>query len=170
MTSEPELPPDLDPRQTRRTGARVIEHGLPGLPEVLTYQMSIPVAYWTVSTCAVVLFLRFQQQDDKFWPKVRMGTYFLEERWTAHSMWAGKSWPHDPIAKPPLRAHPRARYAGHRYQWLRQAHLSTSKPWLAQAMATVENPGHGRGALVRRRGAVRYNDAPGRLAAAWFSP
>jgi hypothetical protein len=56
MTSEPELPPDLDPRQTRRT------------------------------------------------------------------------------------ARPRARYAGHRYQWLRQAHLSTSKPWLAQAMATVETP------------------------------
>ena len=101
MTSEPELPPDLDPRHTRRTGARVIEHGLPGLPEVLTYQMSIPVACWTAPTSAVVLFLRFQQQDDKFWPKVTMGTYCRDgERWTAHRMWASKSWPHDPIAKP----------------------------------------------------------------------
>jgi hypothetical protein len=101
MTSEPELPPDLDPRHTRRTGASVIEHGLPGLPEVLTYQMSIPVAYWRAPSCAVVLFLRFEQWDGKFWPKVTMGTYFRDgERWTAHRMWAGKSWPHDPIAKP----------------------------------------------------------------------
>jgi hypothetical protein len=91
MTSEPELPPDLDPRHTRRTGARVIEHGLPGLPEVLTYQMSIPVAYWRAPSCAVVLFLRFEQWDGKFWPKVTMGTYFRDgERWTAHRMWAGK--------------------------------------------------------------------------------
>jgi hypothetical protein len=101
MTSEPELPPDLDPRHTRRTGANVIKHGLPPLPEVLTYQMSIPVAYWTASSCAIVLFLRFQQWDDKVTPNVTMGTYFLEgERWVAHRMWAGKSWPHDPVAKP----------------------------------------------------------------------
>jgi hypothetical protein len=100
MTSEPELPPDLDPRHTRRTGASVIEHGPPGLPEVLTHQMSIPVAYWRAPSCAVVLFLRFEQWDGKFWPKVTMGTYFRDgERWTAHRMWAGKSWPHDPIAK-----------------------------------------------------------------------
>jgi hypothetical protein len=74
MTAEQELPPDHDPRHIRRTGARVIEHGLPGLPEVLTYQMSIPVAYWRVPSCAVVLFLRFQQWDGKFWPKVTMGS------------------------------------------------------------------------------------------------
>jgi hypothetical protein len=43
MMSEPELPADLDPRYARRTGASVIERGLPELPEVLTYQMSIPV-------------------------------------------------------------------------------------------------------------------------------
>ena len=101
MTSEQELPPDLDPRHTRRTGARVIEHGLPGLPEVLTYQMSIPVACWRAPSCAVVLFLRFQPRDGKFWPKMTMGTYFLDrDGWTAHRMWAGTSWSHDPIARP----------------------------------------------------------------------
>jgi hypothetical protein len=101
MTSEPELPPHLDPRHTRRTGANVIEHGLPELPEVLTYQMSIPVAYWRASSCAVVLFLQFTHEEGKFRPRVTMGTYFLDgERWRAHRMWAGKSWPHDPIAKP----------------------------------------------------------------------
>jgi hypothetical protein len=101
MTSEPELPPDLDPRNIRDTGAKVIEHGLPELAEVLTYQMSIPISYWTAPRCAVVLFLRFQQWDGKFWPKVTMGTYFQDgQRWIAHQMWAGKSWPHDPIGEP----------------------------------------------------------------------
>jgi hypothetical protein len=78
MTSQPELPPQLDSEFTRRAGARVIEHGLPGLPEVLTYQMSIPVAYWRAPSCAVVLFLRFEPWDGKFWPKVTMGTYFRD--------------------------------------------------------------------------------------------
>jgi hypothetical protein len=40
--------------------------------------MSIPVAYWRAPSCAVVLFLRFEQWDGKFWPKVTMGTYFRD--------------------------------------------------------------------------------------------
>jgi hypothetical protein len=101
MMSELELPPELDCEYSRRTGASVIEHGLPELPEVLTYQMSIPVAYWIAPTCAVVLFLRFEPWDGRFRPKVTMGTYGRDrERWNAHRMWASKSWSHDPIAKP----------------------------------------------------------------------
>jgi hypothetical protein len=94
MMSEPELPAGLDPRCARRAGASVIERGLPGLPEVLTYQMSIPVAYWRASVCAVVLFLRFHPAGGKFRPTVTMGTYFLGgERWSAHRMWASTEQP-----------------------------------------------------------------------------
>ena len=40
-----DLPPQFDPRNMRRTGLDVLEHGLPALPENLTYRMAIPVAY-----------------------------------------------------------------------------------------------------------------------------
>jgi hypothetical protein len=92
-------------------GAEVLARGLPALPEVLTYQMSIPVAYWTASRSAVVLFLHFRQRDfevppagaahDEVTPMVMMVTFSLDgERWTADPMWYSTGWSHDSIAKP----------------------------------------------------------------------
>ena len=42
-----------------RTGTHMLEHGLLPLPEVLTRDMSVPVAYWKARQCAVVLTLAF---------------------------------------------------------------------------------------------------------------
>jgi len=44
-----------------RIGIDVLEHGLPALPETLSYQMALPVAYWKADKCAVVLILRFSR-------------------------------------------------------------------------------------------------------------
>ena len=46
-----DLPPQFDPKNMARTGIAVLDHGLPPLPDVLSYQMAIPVAYWTASRC-----------------------------------------------------------------------------------------------------------------------
>lgn len=92
-------------------GAEVLAGGLPALPEVLTYQMSVPVAYWKASRSAVVLFLHFRGRDfglppagaapGEVTPMAMMVTFSLDqERWTADPMWAGTGWPHDPIADP----------------------------------------------------------------------
>src|SRR5260370_41548253 len=45
-----------------RTGIEVLSHGLPELPEQLSYLMAIPVADWTAPHSAVVLFLKFQRE------------------------------------------------------------------------------------------------------------
>lgn len=101
MREASELPPYLDRRQRRQTGAEVLACGLPVLPDVLTYQMSIPVAYWKSTQCAVVLFLAFREFDGIQVPSMTMGTYFRGgERWSPHRMWGGLGWPYDPIAKP----------------------------------------------------------------------
>jgi hypothetical protein len=101
MREASELPPYLDRRQRRQTGAEVLACGLPVLPDVLTYQMSIPVAYWKSAQCAVVLFLAFRKFDGIQAPGMTMGTYFRGgERWSPHRMWGGLGWPYDPIAKP----------------------------------------------------------------------
>jgi len=52
------LPPEFNPANMRR-GIEVLEHGLPALPEPLSYHMAIPVAYWKAERCAVVLVLRY---------------------------------------------------------------------------------------------------------------
>jgi hypothetical protein len=54
------LPSQFDPRNMGRTGAEVLSHGLPELPDQLSYLMAIPVACWTAQHSAVVLFLRFR--------------------------------------------------------------------------------------------------------------
>jgi hypothetical protein len=88
-------------KEPEELGAEVLARGLPALPEVLTYQMSIPVAYWKASRCAVVLFLQFHQWADEVMPMVMMGTFSRdEERWSAPRMWGSTGWSHDPIAKP----------------------------------------------------------------------
>jgi hypothetical protein len=42
-------------------GVDVIENGLPSLPDVITYEMTIPISYWTAPKTAVVVFLRFHE-------------------------------------------------------------------------------------------------------------
>jgi hypothetical protein len=101
MHESHDLPRYLVPGNSREIGVEVLAHGLPALPDELTYQMSFPIASWTAGRCAVVLFLHFRQLDDYMAPLVKMATYFREgERWTAHRMWASIGWHHDPIAHP----------------------------------------------------------------------
>lgn len=95
------LPHHLDPEHHRQTGVDVLLHGLPSLPEVLTYQMSIPLTYWKAASCAVVLFLTFDEFEGRARPEVTMATYARDgQLWKANRWWMGKSWPHDPIANP----------------------------------------------------------------------
>ena len=42
----PGLPHEFDPANMMRTGIHVLEHGLLSLPEPLTREMAVPVAYW----------------------------------------------------------------------------------------------------------------------------
>ena len=85
------------------TGVEVLHRGLPPLPEQLTYQLSIPVAYWTTSLRGVVLFLGFSWwDDDKRWfPKVTMATFTRDGNgWSPTRHWMFTGWSHDPIANP----------------------------------------------------------------------
>jgi hypothetical protein len=97
-----DLPPEYNPRHMAATGVAVLEHGLPALPEVVTYQMAVPVAYWKAERCAVVLFLRFSRDFDGHWnPIAMMGTFARDEdQWSAHQHWAGTGFSHDPVASP----------------------------------------------------------------------
>jgi hypothetical protein len=61
MSDEGGLPPHLDPIHQKRTGIEVLDHGLPALPDVLSYQMSVPVAFWKAASCSVVLFLKYSR-------------------------------------------------------------------------------------------------------------
>jgi hypothetical protein len=101
------LPPHLDPKHQKRTGIEVLGHGLPALPDVLTHQMSVPVAFWKAATCAVVLFLKYSRahfpgdDDVTVHPSVTMGTFYRDaDQWTAHRWWGGTGWSHDPVANP----------------------------------------------------------------------
>jgi hypothetical protein len=104
MTSEPELRPDLDPRHTFPTGASVIHHGLPELPEVLAHQMSIPISYWTATGCAVVTFLRFRPHpvNSEIQPTATTVCYAKNgDTWTGRQgMYAGRRFAFDPVTKP----------------------------------------------------------------------
>jgi hypothetical protein len=102
VSDESRLPPHLDPRHTKETGLQVLDHGLPELPDVLTHQMSVPLAFWKATTCAVVLFLRYSGPDEegRRHPSVGMRTFYREgERWDAHPWWGGTGWSHDPIVR-----------------------------------------------------------------------
>ena len=97
-----DLPLEYSPRRMAATGVAVLEHGLPALPEVLTYQMAVPIAYWKADWCAVVLFLRFHCWEEGRWdPTAVMATYSRDEdQWTAHRHWVSTSFSPDPIARP----------------------------------------------------------------------
>ena len=84
----------------RRTGIEVLRGGLPPLPGKLTYQMSIPVAYWTANLRAVVLFLGWEDEEEWF-PEMTMATFTRDgDSWTSPKHWMGTGWSHDPIANP----------------------------------------------------------------------
>jgi len=79
-----ELPSELDPRHWRQTGARVLEHGLPDLPASLTYEMWIPLGYWTGGCCGVVAFMFFSpdHEDGHMRPMTSLMPYSREDgRW-----------------------------------------------------------------------------------------
>ncbi len=96
------LPSQFDPRNMARTGIEVLSHGLPELPEQLSYLMAIPVAYWTTPHSAVVLFLRFQREGRRHLSSVLHVTYSRDdEGWTTAGRYAvGMGYDHDPIASP----------------------------------------------------------------------
>ena len=96
------LRPQFDPRRRALAGIDVLRHGLPELPEVLTDEMSIPLAFWTSAACAVVLFLHYSRQPGESPdPVVSQGSYYRDgDRWRAHRWWAGSGWSHDPISAP----------------------------------------------------------------------
>jgi hypothetical protein len=94
--------PELDPRRMNRIGLTVLDDGLPPLPEVLDYSMSVPVAFWTASQNAVVLFLRFSRSQSGAFrpvattmPYTRSGNTWKGGRWST-----GSSFSYDPIADP----------------------------------------------------------------------
>jgi predicted negative regulator of RcsB-dependent stress response len=95
------LPPPFDPRNMVRTGLEVLSHGLPELPEQLSYLMAIPVAYWTAPHSAVVLFLKFQREGRQHHPWVLHVTYSRDDDdWTPHRHFHGTGYSHDPIGNP----------------------------------------------------------------------
>ena len=99
----PGLPPEFNPRNMVRTGIDVLEYGLPPLPEVLRYEMAIPVAYWRAEQCAVVLVLRFSGHGhDEPWPMAMQVSYSRGEdgRWEPPAHILGSSFSHDPIRSP----------------------------------------------------------------------
>ncbi|HKD88555.1 MAG TPA: hypothetical protein VKB62_08505 [Streptosporangiaceae bacterium] len=96
-----ELPPQFDPRNMVRAGLEVLSHGLPELPDQLSYLMAIPVAYWTAQHSAVVLFLQFERYGGKHDPGVLHATYSRTDTgWTADRYFIGTGYSHDPIANP----------------------------------------------------------------------
>jgi tetratricopeptide (TPR) repeat protein len=74
-----DLPPVFDPKNMAQTGIAVLDHGLPPLPEVMTHQMAIPVAYWTASQSAVVLLLQFSRHGRRRSAVAIMATFSRDQ-------------------------------------------------------------------------------------------
>jgi hypothetical protein len=84
-----------------RTAAEVLDDGLPDLPETLSYQMALPIAYWKAERCGVVLILEFCQWDGEWSPMVVMARFTRDgSSWIPDQHWHCTSWSHDPIAHP----------------------------------------------------------------------
>lgn len=97
------LPPEFNPANMLRTGLEVLERGLPPLPETLTYQMAIPVAYWKAEQCAVVLVLRYPRPWRSRPDATQMMVVYSrapDGSWTPPRGAGGTSFPYDPIARP----------------------------------------------------------------------
>jgi hypothetical protein len=97
MAAAHDLPVRVDPRYSRQTGADILSHGLPDLPEVLSYDMALPVAYWRTDSCGAVLFLSFDAFGGAT-PAATIGTYRRDfDGWVAKAAWAVVGWSHDPV-------------------------------------------------------------------------
>jgi hypothetical protein len=86
-------------------GIDVIENGLPPLPDVITYEMMIPISYWTASRSAVVVFLRFTENpvDGGIQPVAMEIPYYREAgKWTVKTSGAvgASGFAFDPVARP----------------------------------------------------------------------
>jgi hypothetical protein len=92
------LPRRFDPRQCMQAGLDVLRAGLPELPRALSYDMSVPMAFWEADTCAVVLFLGFSHHPgEPPTPLATMGTYYRQGgEWIAEPCWTGHGWSSDP--------------------------------------------------------------------------
>ena len=96
----PGLPPEFNPANMIRAGITVLEHGLPPLPEVLTYEMAIPAACWKAGQCAVVLILSFARHGgDQPVPTAMQVVYSRGEdgRWVPPAHVSGSSFHRDPV-------------------------------------------------------------------------
>jgi len=103
MSDETGLPDMFDPGKKALTGAAVLASGLPELPDVLTREMSIPVAFWAAGRCAAVLFLEWDRGSlgGPPQPRVCLGTFSRDAAgWAAHRHWFGHGWAHDPVTDP----------------------------------------------------------------------
>jgi hypothetical protein len=97
-----DMPEPWNPAAMERTGAYVLDHGsLPALPETVTHQMAVPVAFWTAGSCAVVLFLNFTNPAGPGGPPgAEMRVYGREgETWVAARRWMGIGWNRDPLSQ-----------------------------------------------------------------------
>ncbi|HEY0937034.1 MAG TPA: hypothetical protein VGD91_25270 [Trebonia sp.] len=96
----PHLPPEFNPANMIRAGISALEHGLPPLPAVLTYDMAIPMACWEAGHCAVVLVLSFARHGhDQPEPMALKVIYSRGEdgRWVPPTLVTGISFRHDPV-------------------------------------------------------------------------
>jgi tetratricopeptide (TPR) repeat protein len=99
----PGLPPEFNPANMIRAGLDVLDHGLPPLPEDLTYDMAIPAACWKAEHCAVVLVLTFAQHGhDQHVPMAMQVIYSRGEdgRWVPPAFVSGGSFHCDPVRDP----------------------------------------------------------------------
>lgn len=101
----PDLLPEFNPGNIVRTGLDVLERGLLPLPDVLTYEMAIPVAYWKADQCAVVLVLKFSSHPCGEPTPIAMRVLYSrasDGTWKAPTRMyiLGGGFHHDPIANP----------------------------------------------------------------------
>jgi tetratricopeptide (TPR) repeat protein len=95
-----DVPAEFDPRNMARTGIAVLDSGLPPLPQPLTHRMAIPMAYWTATETAVVLFLTFHRHRRTWQPVALMATFTRQGgEWKPDRPWYGTSF-HDPFTDP----------------------------------------------------------------------
>src|SRR5579863_6425141 len=96
------LPPEFNPRFMVRAGLEVLEHGLPALPETLTCQMAIPMAYWTASQCAVVLVHHYARHGRAKPEPIayQIGYSRAGRGWEPPRHVSGGSFGYDPVGSP----------------------------------------------------------------------
>jgi len=97
---------DFESSNVAVLGPRVLDEGLPELPDVLTHTMWLPMAYWASTTCAAVLFLHYSKDtEDEFSPGVMFPVFVRDGiSWRLASRWiSGTGWGHDPITSPDSR-------------------------------------------------------------------